>query len=261
LPAHHGVFARLRGSAFVARVETDVEIRRRFIRMGRLLELRARLSRWFERLRIAQRLDRTWRVLSGRTTRRARYLRARLRRPTLTKTTLIAVTGSCGKTTTTTLIGKVLSSRSECFVKAGRNEPSDSVNTLLGISAASKFCVQEVSADEPGHIVKHSRLIKPQIVVVTTIGYDHYKQYRGPEGVAREKSQLVRRLPKHGTAILNADDSYARAMADDTKALGPLPLDWRRRQMSGQLRSPAFGPTGLSSRSAIATKVSAFRPA
>jgi UDP-N-acetylmuramoyl-tripeptide--D-alanyl-D-alanine ligase len=53
---------------------------------------------------------------------------------------------------------------------------------------------------------------------VTTIGTDHYQQFRGLEATAREKAALVAALPESGTAILNADDPHVLAMAPQTRA-------------------------------------------
>ena len=48
--------------------------------------------------------------------------------------------------------------------------------------------------------------------VVTNVGTDHYKSFRGRAGVAAEKSKLIASLPAHGLAILNADDDLVVAM-------------------------------------------------
>ena len=100
------------------------------------------------------------------------------------------------------------------------------METLLGLqleqfclcSSTSRYCVQEVSADPPGSIPIHVRMLRPQIAIVTTIGGDHYKSFRSLEATAKEKGTLVEALPRNGTAILNADDPHVRAMASRTRA-------------------------------------------
>ena len=63
-----------------------------------------------------------------------------------------------------------------------------------------------------------SRILKPSIAIVTTIGSDHYVKFRTLEATAEEKGILVERLPRWGTAILNADDPNVIGMARRTRA-------------------------------------------
>jgi UDP-N-acetylmuramoyl-tripeptide--D-alanyl-D-alanine ligase len=55
------------------------------------------------------------------------------------------------------------------------------------------------------------RLLRPTVGVVTTVGRDHFESYRSLEATAREKGQLLERLPRSGVAILNADNPYVLA--------------------------------------------------
>ena len=140
------------------------------------------------------------------------------RRLTRPQVTYVGVTGSCGKTTTTELIGAVLSSAGECRTGTGRNGLGGVVLNVLSVGAATKFCAQEVSGSSPGRIKPQARLLRPQIGVVTTVGSDHYKTFRSLEATAIEKGRLAESLPEDGVAILNADDPHVLAMATRTRA-------------------------------------------
>jgi UDP-N-acetylmuramoyl-tripeptide--D-alanyl-D-alanine ligase len=143
--------------------------------------------------------------------------RAAIRRFTLRHVTFIAVTGSCGKTTTIALSKAVLSSAGTCWTRVGSSRWLVA-ETILSVGASTKFCLQELHASFPGIIGESLSLLKPQIGVVTTVGGDHYTNYRGLEATAREKGQLVERLPQSGVAILNADDPHVLNMAGRTRA-------------------------------------------
>ena len=130
----------------------------------------------------------------------------------------VGVTGSCGKTTTTRLIGAVLSQVGEVRTDAGRNGPSRVLENILAIGAKTKFCVQELSGSRPDRIRLQVKSLRPQIGVVTTVGSDHYKNFRSLEATAQEKSRLVAFLRQRGTAILNADDPHVLAMRERTRA-------------------------------------------
>jgi UDP-N-acetylmuramoyl-tripeptide--D-alanyl-D-alanine ligase len=139
-----------------------------------------------------------------------------LRRRILTKIAFVGVTGSCGKTTTTQLIGAVLSSAGECRIDSGG--PHNAARDMLSLKASSKYCVHEVHGSAPGRIKEHVRILRPRIGVVTNVGQDHYKNYRTLEATALEKGRLVEWLPRDGVAILNADDPHVLAMAGRTAA-------------------------------------------
>ena len=70
----------------------------------------------------------------------------------------------------------------------------------------------------PGFIAEHARIYRPQVGVVTVVGLDHYKSFRGRAGVAAEKGDLISALPADGVAVLNLDDPYVSAMANLTRA-------------------------------------------
>ncbi len=142
---------------------------------------------------------------------------ARLKRPALS-TTFIAVTGSCGKTTTTKLIRAVLAKNGGCAIGDGNNTEKAAIRAVLKAPAGTRFCLQEVGADRKGTIARRVKILRPDIGIVTMVGSDHYKVFRTLEETAKEKGMLVEGLPAGGTAILNADDPRVLAMASRTRA-------------------------------------------
>ncbi|PKN86900.1 MAG: hypothetical protein CVU46_06150 [Chloroflexi bacterium HGW-Chloroflexi-8] len=61
-------------------------------------------------------------------------------------------------------------------------------------------------------------IAKPSIGVVTNIGTVHAERAGSQEIIAKGKAELVESLPSDGTAILNYDDPWVRAMAEKTRA-------------------------------------------
>jgi UDP-N-acetylmuramoyl-tripeptide--D-alanyl-D-alanine ligase len=127
--------------------------------------------------------------------------------------TYIGVTGSCGKTTTVQLIGAVLATTGECCLNAGENRLRPLARSVRAVGRSTRYCVQELSGSAPGRLRPLTRVLRPQIGVITTVGGDHYRAFRGLEETAKEKGKLAEAVPKHGTAILNADDPHVSAMA------------------------------------------------
>jgi UDP-N-acetylmuramoyl-tripeptide--D-alanyl-D-alanine ligase len=140
-----------------------------------------------------------------------------LHRVMLPHVTYVAVTGSCAKTTTTRLIGTVLETAGRCRTKDNNGLGHLSRN-VLSVGFLTRFCVQEVSGEHPGRIRLQTRILRPQIGVVTNIGGDHYKKFRSLEATATEKGRLVEDLPRRGIAILNVDDPNVRGMQKRTRA-------------------------------------------
>lgn len=116
----------------------------------------------------------------------------------------IAVAGTHGKTTTTSLVASVLAEGGldPTFVIGGRLTAAAS-NAKLG---AGEFIV--VEADESDASFLH---LQPVIAVVTNIDADHMETYE--HDFARLKQafiEFVRNLPFYGTAVLCADDPHVR---------------------------------------------------
>jgi UDP-N-acetylmuramoyl-tripeptide--D-alanyl-D-alanine ligase len=144
---------------------------------------------------------------------------SRLWRQLLPQTCFIGVTGSAGKTTTKELLHAALATR----YRAAKNSDSHNMlypaaRTLLTVGPWTQFCVQEVGAHEVGDFDPMMALLKPRVGVVTNVGTDHYKSFRGREGVAAEKGKLIACLPADGLAVLNADDDLVAAMALNCRA-------------------------------------------
>jgi UDP-N-acetylmuramyl pentapeptide synthase len=141
------------------------------------------------------------------------------RRRRLKRTTFVGITGSVGKTTTKRLTGAVVASLGGVVASKGSHNQRTSVaRTLLRTHGRHRTCVVELGAGGRRPFPELLELLRPQVGVVTSVGWDHYSQYRGLEGVAREKVALVRCLPPTGVAVLNADDPYVRRMAEETQA-------------------------------------------
>lgn len=119
----------------------------------------------------------------------------------------IAVSGSHGKTTTTSLVASVLAEAGEdpTFVIGGRLKSADT-NGRLG---AGRYLVAE--ADESDASFMH---LQPMIAVVTNIDSDHLGTYGGDIGLLRQSFiEFLHNLPFYGLAVLCLDDPGVAAIA------------------------------------------------
>ncbi|RMH14432.1 MAG: UDP-N-acetylmuramoyl-tripeptide--D-alanyl-D-alanine ligase [Planctomycetota bacterium] len=119
---------------------------------------------------------------------------------------VIAVTGSCGKTTTVRLIDAVLSQRLR-----GSASPRSFNNaigvplTLLNARPSDNYVVCEVGTNAPGEIETLARICEPDVAVITNIGRAHLERLGSVDGVAREKASLLAHLRGGGLAFVPAE--------------------------------------------------------
>jgi aminoacyl-tRNA hydrolase len=138
------------------------------------------------------------------------YRRLLLRRPVF-----VAITGSCGKTTTKELSAAILATRLQGRRSAGNgNTPWHLVRNVLRTRPLDQYSVQELAAVSDAAIPLEGPLdlIRPKIGVVTNIGNDHFSVFRNLDATAAHKGKLIAALPTDGVAILNADDPRVIAM-------------------------------------------------
>src|SRR2546422_446885 len=127
--------------------------------------------------------------------------------------TVIAVTGSTGKTSTKEAIAAVLSSNFATF-KSWQN-----YNDLLGLPLSlgrleerHEYAVLELACDHPGEIRALCQIAHPSIGVLTNISPAQLQYFGTVEHLASELGMLLSALPKGGTAIINGEDELIRTL-------------------------------------------------
>lgn len=157
-------------------------------------------------------------VLRVNDTRRALGQLAAAHRSMLEGTRVIAVVGSNGKTTTAKLIHAVLSMRLRGTVspKSFNNDVGVPL-TILGARRSDQYLICEVGSNHPGETAVLGGIVRPDIVVVTSIGRDHIEFFPNLAAVAREHAAIFIDLRPQGTAIVPANEPL---LADYLK---PLP--------------------------------------
>lgn len=124
---------------------------------------------------------------------------------------VVAVTGSNGKTTTTRMIDACLSTtlRGASSRKSFNNDLGVPL-TVLGVRASDQYLLCEVGANAPGEIEQLSRMVRPDVAVVTSIGRAHIEGFGSLEAIAVEKTSLAAHLKPEGIVVLSADSPHLR---------------------------------------------------
>jgi UDP-N-acetylmuramoyl-tripeptide--D-alanyl-D-alanine ligase len=121
---------------------------------------------------------------------------------------VVAITGSCGKTSTRELLRALLTrSARVTAAKASFNNEVGLPLTLLAADEDTEITLCEIGTNAPGEIRALTRIALPDVAVLTRIAPAHLEGLGTIEGVFREKSALIKGLRQStGVAVLNADD-------------------------------------------------------
>lgn len=122
---------------------------------------------------------------------------------------VVALTGSCGKTTTKTILANILAHCAPTLSTQGTlNNDIGVPLTLLNLTDKDQYAVIELGANHAGEIAYTAALASPQIGLITNIAPVHLEGFGSIDGVAHAKSEIYQALPPNGIAILNHDEPY-----------------------------------------------------
>ncbi len=127
---------------------------------------------------------------------------------------LVAITGSNGKTTAKTMISSVLSQRGATLATEGNlNNEIGVPLTLLRLAPEHEFAVVEMGAAKAGDIAWLCELARPTVAVLLNAMPAHLEGFGSVAGVAEAKGEIYDALGSDGTAVVNADQEYAKRWA------------------------------------------------
>lgn len=145
-----------------------------------------------------------------------RPLAAGYRRRIIPHTRVVAVIGSLGKSTATALVRAGLDVAPHHF--SFSNYGASLARNVMRLRPGERHAVLEVGVSGPGRMAEYGRMLRPDIVVVTSIASEHNRSFLTLEATRKEKVEMVRALHSTGLAILNGDDANVRWMATQTAA-------------------------------------------
>jgi UDP-N-acetylmuramoyl-tripeptide--D-alanyl-D-alanine ligase len=125
---------------------------------------------------------------------------------------LIGVTGSNGKTTVKEMIAAILAAAfgadNYLATRGNFNNEVGVPLTLLRLHEGCRAAVVELGMNHPGEIAVLSGIAQPQVGLVNNAQREHQEFMESVEAVARENGAVIAHLPKNGTAVFPADDTY-----------------------------------------------------
>ena len=127
------------------------------------------------------------------------------------KGNVIGITGSTGKTTTKEYIYHVLSSKFNVLKNKGNANGQIGVPlTLFGLNNNFDLAILEMGISQFNEMDILSDLVRPNIAVITNIGYSHLKYLKTLDNIFKEKFKITKNFDKGSVLVLNGDDVYLR---------------------------------------------------
>nr|WP_321241704.1 UDP-N-acetylmuramoyl-tripeptide--D-alanyl-D-alanine ligase [uncultured Tolumonas sp.] len=138
---------------------------------------------------------------------------------------IVAITGSCGKTTLKEMCAAILQQTAPVLATQGNlNNEIGVPQTLLRLTPTERYAVVELGANHPGEIAWTTSLVKPDVAVINNVAAAHLAGFGSLRGVAVAKTEIFGGLSATGTAVINADSEF---------------YDWWREILS--VRTVSFG--------------------
>ena len=122
---------------------------------------------------------------------------------------IIAITGSCGKTSLKEMLKKTLNEfgTTSSSPKSFNNKYGVPLS-LFNLNPKHEYGVFEIGMDKKGEIDYLSKILKPNVGIITNISYAHAKNFKNIKQIAMAKSEIINNIDTNGTMVLNADDNF-----------------------------------------------------
>ncbi|MCL2629050.1 MAG: UDP-N-acetylmuramoyl-tripeptide--D-alanyl-D-alanine ligase [Oscillospiraceae bacterium] len=133
---------------------------------------------------------------------------------------VIGITGSVGKTTAKELVAAVLEAKL-CVLKTEKNLNNELgvPLTLMSINEKHEAAVIEMGISGFGEMSRLAKMVRPDIFLMTKIGYAHIEELGDLQGVLRAKTEAFAYMKSDGVAVMNGDDELLRTYDSKIKTI------------------------------------------
>ena len=139
-----------------------------------------------------------------------------------TQASIVAVTGSVGKTSTKDALALVLAEQGATHASAASYNNHFGVPlTLCRMPRETQFGVFEIGMNHAGEITPLTGMVRPHVAIVTTVAAVHLENFDSVDGIADAKGEIFSGLEAGGVAIIHADipqTSRLRGHAEHSRA-------------------------------------------
>ena len=126
-----------------------------------------------------------------------------------TEAKILGITGSVGKTSLKNILYNLLKKYGKSYASPRSfNNHFGVPLSLSNLNYNDEFGIFEVGMSRTGEINKLSKMIKPNVAIITNIGEAHIENFKNIKGIANAKSEIIANVQREGTVILNRDDKF-----------------------------------------------------
>tara|TARA_A100001011_G_scaffold70831_2_gene72478 strand:- start:1518 stop:4277 length:2760 start_codon:yes stop_codon:yes gene_type:complete len=122
---------------------------------------------------------------------------------------IIAVTGSSGKTTVKDMLGNLLENFGETyFSPRSFNNYYGVPLSLCNLEQEHKYGVFEIGMSKKGEIDSLSKVVKPNIAIITNIAEAHIENFKNLNHIAKAKGEIINNISSQGSLIIDRDNKF-----------------------------------------------------
>lgn len=126
-----------------------------------------------------------------------------------TNAKILAITGSCGKTSVKEMTSSILKQNGKTISTIGNLNNNIGVPiTLLQLTKKHQYGVIELGANQPGEILYTTNISQPEVILINNIYYAHLQGFKSLLGVSKAKSEIFSGLKSNGTVVINLDSHH-----------------------------------------------------
>ncbi|WFF38475.1 UDP-N-acetylmuramoyl-tripeptide--D-alanyl-D-alanine ligase [Moraxella nasibovis] len=146
--------------------------------------------------------------------------------------TVVALTGSAGKTTTKEMLGSIFGQIAPTLITRGNlNNDLGVPMMLLELTDEHRFAVMELGANHVGEIAYTSALVRPNVACVLNIGTAHLGEFGGRANIARAKAEIYSSLSESGVAVVPFGDEFFEFLGESASQFTPNILSFGEKSV------------------------------
>ena len=138
-----------------------------------------------------------------------------------TSASIIGITGSVGKTTLKNLTSFALKNYGKVYSSPhSYNNKFGVPFSISNLKKNTRYGIFEIGMDKKGEINTLSKIVKPEIAIITNISEAHIKNFNTLKNIAKAKAEIIDNISQNGNIILNKDDKFFSFLSNIAKKKG-----------------------------------------
>ena len=144
---------------------------------------------------------------------------------------IIGITGSVGKTTLKNLISFALTNYGKVYHSPhSYNNKFGVPLSLSNLKSNTEYGIFEIGMSKKGEIDNLSKIVKPEIAIITNISEAHFENFNTLKDIAKAKAEIIDNILENGNIILNKDDKFFTFLSDKARKKGINVISFSSKQ-------------------------------